>query len=406
MKISIIFLILILVVILIISGCQASKTGFETGPASSTHVIIPPSVISNSPSPPAIPPPSPPVISAPKVEISDVYCSYGDIHSFPFHFTLNNREDKSLELNYTWSLNESMGDHPWYKGQGKITLSALGSQIIEVIVNKKDALDPRDYIMHVDVFEGNINVANFRDQKSIEDWDYSSSPPVFRSVKPPDKFPIFDTLVQKDAQGFRMTITDVRFLPPERTARLDLNIMALCLGKTGAYPFLCSELTSATSDAPDNLRFYDADADGTFSTGDYITVDEQAKGKVIIFISREDPFIQTNLYQDTLLEEDLEAIRINRVDYHIQDDLSMDLEIEVEADNWNNFRGSSIVLYQTSKYGGHSLHYTLTSKANTRLWWAKWDQVPTRNNNSGPGYLTFTLSDGVNEVFYVVCEIP
>ena len=113
-----------------------------------------------------------------EVDLINVYCTYGDISKFQFHFTVVNRNKKDMEISYNWTLNDPKADRPVYQGSGHLSLS--GSKKVSVLTNieKTVEYDPRFYVMHVSVFRYQSQIGHYQEQKSAFDWDYSVTPPV------------------------------------------------------------------------------------------------------------------------------------------------------------------------------------------------------------------------------------
>ena len=366
-------------------------------------------------------PPLPPIPFNGDIEISQAYCNYGNTQSFPFRFTLKNITGADLDLEYKWSLHDPMSDYLVYKGQGGLSLSALSDREIEINVPKKYYTDPRIYVMRVNVYNGETELALHNQQKTISNWDYSVLPPVKREPKPINKTFLIDTLVKKASEGYKIIINDIIYLPPEEIPLLDLKQIAMYPGINNVYRFLLADLISPHPEAPYGLRFYDVDANGLFSKGDYLTVNEQAEGVNFEIENREEPSIHIrgiSPLDESIIEENPEAIRLNSVNYRLNDDQTLDIEAEVTHSN--PLQGNLVMIQPNPKYnekGICSLETIAVTQGNTSLYRYTFDygafkQSTTFSGFNGPWYLYIRLYDfvdgigRVNEALYFVCELP
>lgn len=219
-----------------------------------------------------------------QVDISDVYCTYGDPSVFPFKFSLKNLKKKGIEVEYSWSLNDAQADAPVSKGTGSILLPPSEKQDIEISVKKHMDYDPRFYIMYVSVYSNDKQVGYYRGQKSTYDWDYTIIPPVRRTERQVYKHVWIDTFIEKTEAGYRVKINDILFLPPERTTKLDLD--NICI--SGDY-LLADMLADASGS--DGEGFHDVDNNGELNVGDYLVMNEWSRGNTIEFRIRNEPSI-------------------------------------------------------------------------------------------------------------------
>lgn len=361
-----------------------------------------------------------------EVEIIDAFCTYGEPSYFYFNFTLQNSRNEDIEISYTWTLNDPAADNPgalegindpaarMYEGQGVASLSALGTSEVIIKVEEVREYDPRYYVMYVSVYRDGDLVGYYHEQKSTYDWDYSFTPPVRRSQKPPYTHLWIDTYVARDSQGYKITINDIIFLPPDRTCALDLDdiTITICAQDTyGENPLPLSEITYPNPEASYNLQFYDADYGETVSIGDYFTVDESAKGAEIEFSSRDEPsihFHEIGRREETIEEESQDAIRVIDISYQISKGY-IDFHIEVDSPNIQDYISNNSVRLigpgerGWGEWGVGRQEPPLSGQGGTyggRIDLSKFEK------ESGPLYLIIYLTDDTNEVFCKVCEIP
>jgi len=160
MRIAKIALGILLILIMVLVGCNSSEDESTTFPGE--------------------------MLSAPvndyvaRVAITDAYCVDTQSSKFPFRFTLENLRGEPIDAMYFWSLNEPMADARYYQGQGDVLLPAFGTKEIEIQIkvnSEYEEYDPRFYIMYISVYQENKQVGYYRGQKSTYDYDYSTLPP-------------------------------------------------------------------------------------------------------------------------------------------------------------------------------------------------------------------------------------
>jgi hypothetical protein len=188
--------------------------------------------------------------------------------------------------------------------------------------------------MYVDVSRDGVRTGYYREQKSTYDWDYATVPPV-RKEKNPHRYAWIATAVEEQSGGgFSVTMTDILFLPPERTAPLPLNGRFVSPGyDLPLSPFLAG-MTDEHSGADDGMRFTDADGDGGLSAGDSLFMNRSAEGKEFSFVYRDEPafFIRTGGDRtECIADEDPEAVTIESIDYNILDDNTIDLRVDIRT---------------------------------------------------------------------------
>jgi len=425
MKKNITFLLLTLSlfsVLLLHVGCRGNTPEDETTPTPTMSIT--PSITSTLTASTLPLPTVTPVSLTGEIDISDVYCNYGDTQSFPFRFTLKNLTGEDMEIEYTWSLNDPMSGRPKYEGQGNLSLPALTDQEIEINIQKENHADPRVYVMHVNVYNDEIELAVYSQCKLMNDWDYSVLPPVLWEQKPQSTTVWIDTLVKKASEGYQILINDIVCLPPEETPELNLNNIAILFEGYTDYLFLLEDLIDYNPEAPLSVRFHDADSNGEVSEGDYLTTDDQAKGAEFELKSRENSSIRIQGIgpsHEYIFEENPEAIHINYVNYHLNDDQILDIEVEVTHSN--PLSGDLKMIQPNPGYresGICSLETIAITQGNTSLYrttfdYAAFKQAATLSGFTGSWNLYIILSDRVigetyinrvNETFYFVCELP
>jgi len=118
------------------------------------------------------------------VKIIDAYCD----NQGHFNFTLINRLDEEIIIEYSWTLNDPRADHPILLGNGKVTLVANEEKDIVTELNESLCIDEehiefykeydsRFYIMYIEIEHQDEIVYQYNQQKSTYDWDYSLLPP-------------------------------------------------------------------------------------------------------------------------------------------------------------------------------------------------------------------------------------
>lgn len=357
-----------------------------------------------------------------KVKVIDAYCVYSITSSFHYNFTLENKSDDDIDAEYKWSLNDPAADAPIYEGTGSIIIKGSDTEDISVTIEKNRLeSDPRGYIMYVTIYENDQKIGYYRQQKSIYDWDYSVTPPVKRSPKPGYTYLWIDTLVTKDTEGYKITVSDIIFLPPERTAVLDLSNIGVSFytriesdnANLPAYsdktPVPLSEVNSSDSEMLYDLRFYDNDNNGELSIGDYFTAGEDAAGAFIDFKSINEPSIHIDDIDniETIEEENPDAISITDVGYEISED-TVDFYIEFDSHNIQDFIGVNPAKFIHPGEKGSSImgvgknESDLTTDGNI---YGGTIDLARFEDESKPLYLFVYLSDGINETMCVIGKI-
>jgi len=336
-----------------------------------------------------------------QVDVLDAFCTYGESSNFPFRFTLKNLNNEDVEVSYIWSLNDPMADEPVYEGQGEILLPASGEKRIDIQIEKNGEYDPRFYVIYVYVYRDGDQVGYYRCQKSTYDWDYTVTPPVKRTEKPSYKHVWIDTFVEKTPAGYRVNVGNVLFLPPERTARLDLNNICLSGGR------LLADMLVDNSDL-NEVGFHDADNNGELTVGDYLLMSNSARGKTIEFGSRDDSSIRLNkigYHPEVIEEESQDAIHIKSVDYRIIDDKSLELEVKVTTENL--LEHVDAVFYVPGERGVASssdhLEPPVAVEGDTLVYRKVIEHF---SRDKGELYLLVFITDDTNEVLYNAGKLP
>jgi hypothetical protein len=348
-----------------------------------------------------------------EVEILDAYCTYGTTSSFDFSFSIKNTGNEDMDVDYTWSLNDPSADEPVYKGNGNITIRASDTEDIVVTIDKICEYDARFYVMYVAAYNNDEQIGSYRKQKSTYDWDYSVIPPVERSNKPDYTHLWVDTLITEDPSGYKITVNDIIFLPTNRTCILQLNDIGITLkaARSDEGPaILLSDIMYVNSKAPHNVKFYDANNDGMLSAGDYFTMDEEAEGMLIEFSSINEPSI--HFYDirrvETIEKESPNAIRVIDAGYEIDKDY-LDFYIEVDAHDIQNLIDNNSIRVIHPGTGGSSFYgigeewAALTTQGGIlegRIDLSRFEE------EYDSLFLIIYLSDSINEVLSVICEIP
>jgi hypothetical protein len=355
-----------------------------------------------------------------KVKVIDAYCVYSITSSFQYNFSLQNKSNNDIDAEYSWSLNDPMADGPRYQGTGSITLKGSDTKDISIPVERIPGdSDPRGCIMYVTIYENGEKIGYYRQQKSTYDWDYSVTPPVKRSPKPDYTHLWIDTLITKEAEGYKITVSDIIFLPSERTAVLNLSNIGVSVYKypelngvpTPVYtpPVPLSEVNSPDTVMLYDLRFYDNDNNGVLSIGDYFTADENATGAFFNFKSINEPSI--HIYDidniETIEEENPDAISITDVSYEISEDV-VEFYIEFDSPDIQNLIGiNSVVIMHPGENGSSIMgvgvtESDLTVQGNT---YGGTIDLSIFKDKSKPLYLFVYLSDGINEAMCVIGKI-
>jgi hypothetical protein len=349
---------------------------------------------------------------ADKVKVIDAYCVYSITSSFQYNFSLQNKSNDDIDAEYSWSLNDPSADGPRYQGIGAITIKGSDTEDISITVEKiQGDSDPRGCIMYVTIYENGEEIGYYRQQKSTYDWDYSVTPPVIRSVKPDYTHLWIDTLVTKDAEGYKITVSDIIFLPPERTTVLDLSNIGVNLYEISRYqyPYIpISGLISPDASALYDLSFCDNDNDGELSIGDYFTASEDATGAFIDFDSINDPSI--HIYQidnnaEKIEEENPDAIYLVDYGYEISKDY-IDFYIESNIENLQDYiDNNSIRLFHPGERGSGGLGIISEKSTFTFEGSVYRGSIDLSLNDYDYLYMFIYLSNGINEAMYVICKI-
>jgi hypothetical protein len=353
-----------------------------------------------------------------KVKVIDAYCVYSITSSFQYNFSLQNKSVDDIDAEYKWSLNDPMADATIYQGTGSINIKGSDTEDISVTIEKNRLeSDPRGYIMYVSIYENNERIGYYRQQKSTYDWDYSVAPPVKRSPKPDYTHLWIDTLITKEAEGYKITVSDIIFLPSERTAVLDLSNIGVSFytrvesnnvhlpAYSDKTPVPLSEVNSPDTVMLYDLRFYDNDNNGVLSIGDYFTADENATGAFFDFKSINEPSI--HIYDidniETIEEENPDAISITDVSYEISEDV-VEFYIEFDSPDIQDFLGPNPakIIYPGGTMGVGKNESDLTVEGNT---YGGTIDLSIFKDKAKPLYLFVYLSDGINEAMCIIGKI-
>lgn len=365
--------------------------------------------ISGEPASDAVPCLEPGEDFKPGVEISDAYCTYGDELTFFFRFALNNLKEEDADITYNWTLNDPMADEPWYAGSGSTSISSSGTQEIEIEVEKTRLYDSRFYIMYVCTWQDGDQTGYYREQKSTYDWDYGVTPPIRREVKPPYKHMWVSTLVEKNWDGYTVTLTDILFLPPERTAPLPLNQIHVSFKYPYEVPLSPSlaDMLNPDSEAKYDMTFSDADSNSELSTGDYLTMSAKSGGVEITFEYRDDPSF--HFYESEVIgEEKPGSIRIDFLEYRPGENNTIDLEFGIISDKPLKRVSPWLIIAGTGGFGQTGASMDEPVQDGDIL---KYHQVIDYSREmikgeDSPLHLLLYITDGVNEVLRYVCDLP
>ena len=365
--------------------------------------------MSGQPVPDAAPCPDPGIGFTAGVEISDVYCTYGDESTFFFRFTLNNLKEEDAEITYNWTLNDPMADQPWYAGSGAAMISSSDVKQIEIEVEKTRLYDSRYYIMYVCTYQDGDQTGYYREQKSTYDWDYSLTPPVRREVKPPYKHIWVSTLVEKNRTGYTITVTDILFLPLERKASLPLDQVHVSFKYPYEIPLSPSlaDILNPDSGAKYDMTFFDADMDGELSRGDYLTMSRKAGGIKIMFEYRDDPSF--HFYESEVLdEEQSDAIRIEYLEYHPVDDNTITLDFGITSDKPLKRVSPWLIHAGTGGFGQSGADAgTPVKTGDVFTYHTEIDFSRDVKHLEGDAlHLLLYITDGTDEVLRYICDLP
>ncbi len=335
-----------------------------------------------------------------QVDVLDPFCTYGESSEFPFRFILKNLNNEDTEASYTWTLNDPMADEPVCQGQGEMILPASGEKEIEIQVKQKVEYDPRFYVMYVYVYRDDKQVGYYRGQKSTYDWDYTVTPPVKRAEKPSYKHVWIDTFIEKATTGYRVNIDNIVFLPPERTARLELDNICVSGG------LLLADMLADNAN-PDESGFHDVDNNGELTIGDYLLVGDNAEGESIEFDSRNEPSIHINNIAyppETIEEESRDAIRLQNVEYRVIDETTLELEVEVASDKPLKHVDAKFYAPGEGGVSSSGSHLEPPVTEGDTLVYRK--AVEHFSRDEGELYLLVFITDGTNEVIYNAGKLP
>lgn len=350
----------------------------------------------------------------PDIEILDAYCTYSPYAAepmFEFRFILENLKNEDIEVSYYWSLNEPALDFSssqegindpqarLFEGKESISLAAAEAKPVVIFLKQEMEYDPRFYVMYISVYHNDEQVGFYREQKSTYDWDYTNLPPVKRTEKPSYKHIWIDTFVEKTPSGYRVNIDNIIFLPPERTARLDINNIMISGG-----PLLADMLTDSSD--PDDEGFHDADNNGELSIGDYLSMDGGTGGDSLSFESRDEPSIRINeigYEPEKIEEENRDAIRIQNIAYKVIDEMTIELEVKVSSDKPLVHVDAQFYHPGEGGVSSGSDHLELAVTEGDTLVYRK--VIEAILGDKGDLYLFVFITDGTNELIQVVGKL-
>jgi hypothetical protein len=342
----------------------------------------------------------------PSIKIENAYCVYNESSESPgieLKFSLNNLAIMKTGVSYTWSLNDPMADFSnfrnpignpkagIFRGQGQISLPALESQSVIINLNQAGYMDPRFYVMYVNLHQGNRLIGYYREQKSTYDWDYSATPPVKKSANTPYTSVYVDTIIRETDEGYRADIGDIVIIPPAATPALSLKNVGIDFKSKNLVPLRLFNKVTPDHTSPFGIVYYDLDADGTVSRDDYFTMNAQAKDQELSFISWNDPrlsFYQI-VFSEKVEDENPTAIQIHSLEYFPKSRESGLLRLKISSNNTlrvtilSTAVGSRMSLKPTAVQGNTSIY---ENKLNF--------YVPEKKSN----YLILVITDGINEV--------
>lgn len=120
-----------------------------------------------------------------KVTIIDAYCD-NDGH---FNFTVVNAQPSGLNITYKWHLDDPQADSPrpiwdhgysatkFYIGDGDLSIPGNSNKTVVILLPPDPSYPQNNLVMDIGLFNGNISIYHYREQKSSYYWDYRSLPP-------------------------------------------------------------------------------------------------------------------------------------------------------------------------------------------------------------------------------------
>lgn len=362
------------------------------------------------------------------VGIIDAYCAPNYSPTFLFRFTLNNSENKEIDISYSWTLNDPMADLSgfqkgvnnlqarMYEGEGKTSIPAKGEKNIEIQIDQTGKFgknlpagatfitgpDPRGWVMYIYIYQNNTQIAYYREQKSTFDWDYSHLPPVKRAEKWTYSQALIDTFIERTVEGYKANIEDIIVMPPHEIADLSLNNIRVSVGDQS---LVLSDLITSSSGNYD-LKYYDVDGDKTVSKGDFLTMNQLAKGLSLSFSSWNNPFTKINRMgviniPEKVDEESSNAIRIidlkyNPVKSEVEGRHLVEFYAEVSSD-----KSLRPVNYWFTALNGNGHLENPEVQANISVYHQTLEYIYEPGYHI-PNYLVLFFTDDTNEVIRVI----
>ena len=332
--------------------------------------------------------------------IKDAYCDLDG----NFTFTIQNRTNNEILIDYKWTLNDPKADKPVYEGEGFTTLQSHEKKSFTFKIHKglQDYIDARYFVIYVYLYKDGKHICKYREQKSPFDWDYSVLPPVKLGKEIDHVFIAFETFISRNEnEDFIVQIENMSYNPPSSPLRLQLFEFYLQIGDK---EWRTSEILSSPPTQTEPM-FVDQDGNGFISDFDYYIIPNEFEEAPINFET-----VCAFVYRgwdwkgDILKEEDRDAIIIKNISTNPESPQTLEgLEfiIDVQSKNGIDFAEVEYVICQGKGVGstGRSFHIN-TNNAQNYICSAKFDDVCPDFNSDNPNpkmfYITIRDHD-VNE---------
>jgi len=277
--------------------------------------------------------------------VEDAYCD-NDGH---FHFTIVSRTDETLDVDYSWSLNDPSADEPVLEGSGNAALLPESREDVGITFEESmyasawhyenmGDYDARFFVMYVELGSNGDLISEYREQKSTHDWDYSVLPPIKYMEKRDHLGVAFETFIDQNREGdYTIIIDNISYNPPGNPVRMLLEEVDLYLDDER---FRVRNIISPGND-PSAVVFYDADGNGHFSDGDKFIVKGDGEGGngydgAEVRIDTGTAEVYKEWMDDKLVSEDPDAIVIEEISIDPKDPSTLDhltFQVKVKAKN-------------------------------------------------------------------------
>jgi len=325
-------------------------------------------------------------------ELEDPYC---DISGY-FNFTVRNNETGEGTFKYNWSLNDPSADSPMHNGTGKVTLGGLREKKISISI--PDEYDCRYYVMHIRVYCGAEEVANFSGQKSPYDWNYSVLPPVEYGIEPDYVYVAFESWVLRgDSGNIEIWMENITYNPPENPLKMEIGQFYLFLGRKNAERWLASEILNNSD--PGKAGFFDADHNGLISDHDHFVLPSNytnATSTTQVSFDCALPFIQRGWHDDDLVLEDRNAILVKNISIQPEKPTTLDdIEFTLVIQARNQLRMVFIGNYVCSHGGlsGSGKHLELVAEDGQNKTYRTLYDLSTGETETHSGYFYLEVRD-------------